>query len=263
MDIQAKITKLLRLADQKDSAEEAAVAYAQAQRLATLHGFNLSDVALDDAETEADVPLVVEDIERMALDTWGKAVAWKGALASAIADANNCKLFYRHHAEGGVSLVLYGQPADMHVVTILYRSIGEQIDRLAKSAVRNRSVLHSSGNRTYGRSFRLGAVATIRRRLPKPDATVAKHRADVDKRRELAVIGDDTQALAVSTQALARVCAAEQHLAAVRKAVDDYEKKLGLKKGSGFSSADAGGYYDGRQAAKSVTIGSPAKGLKG
>lgn len=254
--ITSKITKLLRLAEQRDSAEEAAVAYAQAQRLATLHGLNLSDVVLDAAESEQDVPLVVESIEQLTLDEWGKAVAWKVRLVSALAEANKCRSFYSSER-----VVAYGQPADLHVVAVLYRSISQQIDRLAKEAVR--CYTGREGSRSYGRSFRLGAVSEVRRRLPRPADLVQEQEQEVNKRRELAVAADNTAALAESTTSLVRVCAAREHIDAVKSAVDAYaEERLNLKAARGFAGADVRGYHDGRRAARAVSIAKPAKGLR-
>lgn len=257
--IQAKITKLLRLAEQKDSAEEAAVAYAQAQRLATLHGLNLADVALSQAESEQSVPLVVNAIEQLELEQWRKGVAWKVKLCDALVNANKCKAFY-----SSARLVAYGQPADLHTVAVLYRSIGEQSERLAKAALRSYTGT-SSGARTYGRAFRIGAVAEIRQRLPKPEDLVRERETLVNERRQLAVANDDTAALADATTALVHVCAAQQHLDQVKAALDTYAKDvLNLSgRGASFAGADSRGYYDGRNAAKAINISAPAKGLRG
>lgn len=230
--IEDKLRKLLRLAQQHDSAEEAAVAYAQAQRIATLNGLRLDEVAASEHADEPEPPLVVEKIERMCIDTSRKTVVWRSLLALALAEANNCRM---------------------------YRSITEQIERLAREAVQR---YQWDDKRRYGRGFRLGAVAEVERRLPSPNEVVKERRDDVDARRQQAIVAADAGALASSTTALARVCAAEQHLQRVSQAIDAFEVSVGLKlRKRGFASADANGYHDGRRAGQSIGIKAPAKGL--
>ena len=254
-NITDKISKLLRLADQRDSAEEAAVAYAQAQRLAVLHGLNLDDVLLSETTQSDDPPLVVADVEETVLEWWGKTVAWRYGLAATIAKCFSCDCYSQTDR-----LVVFGQPADMHNVTVLYRRIAAAIDNLAREAVKHYHGRESS--RVYGRSFRLGAVSTIGKKLASASDVVDERRAEVDEQRRLAVAADDMGKLAASTTALARVHAASEHLDRVKAAVDAYGRDvLKLRKGRDFAACTSNGYYDGRQAARGIDTAKPARAL--
>lgn len=90
--IEERVRKLLRLAQNNPSVEEAATAFAAAQKLATLHALDLDDLGSEDVGPEA--PKEVEIVRCESLDQWKKAIAWKLSLAGGVARANGCRIYY-------------------------------------------------------------------------------------------------------------------------------------------------------------------------
>lgn len=254
MNVEEKIKKLLRLAGQKDSAEEAATAYGQAQRLATLYRLNLAD--LEDAEVSELEPRQVEEIEQRLIVEWDRVVLWKMRLIAALADANACGSFYR--SGHGTGCYAYGQPSDLDAIAYMYSAIARDVDRIATAAVAAWRGRESP--RSYGRSFRLGMVATLKKRLASQRSVVAEAKEDVERARLAAI--DDLEAMATATTALARVCAIEVYQEQVEVAIGEYRKGLGLKGGQSFAGVGAG-YYDGRRAGERVSLARGARALKG
>ena len=119
-----KVRKLLALAEGKANEHESANALAQAQRL--MDEYKIEQALIEEPETETTIEeelRVWEDpIDRMG---GSKAVRWKGALASSIAKANGCYIYW-------------GQ-------------------RLAKE--------YKGNGRTWLNNYKLGAVDTIRDKL--------------------------------------------------------------------------------------------------
>jgi len=236
-----KLRKLLALAHSQTNQHEAANAFAHAQRIATLHGLDLDDLGddeNDDLSGQVAEDWRPEDVTEIELDTWGKAVAWKVRLSSHLERANNCK-GYRSKSR----LVAYGQPADLHTVAIMYREICAAVNALAREAVRDYT---GSKRRSFGRSFRLGAVAAIGRRLVSQRDTVESLRSST--------ADDNYQALAKITTAIARVDVVAQSLDAYAEA------NLSLRKGQGFTSAGRG-FARGLKAGESIGLNKPAPGL--
>ena len=246
-----RIAKLLKLAGGTPDANEAANAYANAQRLATRHALNLEDIESGLTESEAADSLPpIEGIERRVIESWDKAIAWKVSLAIAIAGANACKVYLRRGSEGYIKA--YGQPRDLDRVEYLYQAIAADVDRLARRAVAD---WDGPKSRTYGRDFRIGCAHAISSRLPSADSVIAEARLEVEEARGLACGRDDMAALGSATMALVRVDQAVVYQASVAAAVDAFETKLKLKKGAGFSGPRrASGYFDGRRAGRSVAL---------
>ncbi len=240
--IETKLRRLLALAQQQDNENEAAVAFAHAQRLATLHGFDLDSIvdpgACPPSEGEPDESAwAVAQIVEETLDEWSRAVAWKVRLSGHVQRANSCKGYYSSER-----LVSYGQASDLHVVVIMYRSICAAVDRLAREAL---SGYTGEAARSYGRSFRLGCVSAIGRRLRSQSETVESVRAELAHA--------DYQALARVTTALCRI-------EAVKSEVDKHTEGLHLRGRGGFSAA-GDGYGAGLRAGQSVDLARPARGL--
>lgn len=285
--IEEKIRKLLQLAGNNPSIEEAAVAFARAQDLATAHGLELDDIMQRAEADEAPPPprevgaIVVEQIE-----TWGKAVAWKCTLGYAISRANNCES-YRN--QGGCTApdpgyCFYGQAADVETARYIYLAIVAEVEAMAKRAVAAYAAdpevdpRWDASPRIYGRSWRMGCADAIARRMPTPAKIVEAKRLEIQQARAKALgMGSltpegfpggssMTTALAVATNALVRVDQAAQYVSKVEDALKHHGKKvLGLRSASGFAGASSSdGYAAGRAAGESVNIGvGTARALKG
>ena len=282
--IQEKIRKLLALADNNPSVEEAANAFAAAQRLATLHALDLDDLATGDEHGTADAmpePREVEKVQQRRIVRWKKVVLWQLRIIGSLARSNGCKHFYSS-GYGGVTV--YGQPSDIATVQYLYDMIAAQLDKLTRTAVRHYGItlkasydnvrdaveMGEDTPRSYGRAFRLGAVGTISNRLRTQRDEIRETRTAIEAARQLALAGGNAapaQAALVRTNgALARVERAEEYVGRVREEVTKFESGLGLGSGRGFSEGggSSGGYAAGRAAGAGVSLGGSARGaLKG
>lgn len=243
IDIEAKLRRLLALAHQQDNEHEAATAFAHAQRIATLHGLDLDDLVDANADEHdlppSSEPWSVADIDTVQIDSWKRAVAWKVRLSSHLDRANNCEGYYNPSG-----LWSYGQPADLHVVIIMYRAIVSAIDKLAREALRSYSGRVSP--KSFGRSFRLRCVAAIGKRLRAPTDEVEALRESMEP---------------TNFQALARVQTALCRIAEVKSAVERYaDEQLDLRDGRGFSAAGTG-YAEGLRAGERIDLPRPAQGL--
>lgn len=255
-NITDKIRKLLKLAADNPNVNEAAVAFAAAQDIATRHALDLDEISTDDEERHDEAPRTVEEItKRFICEFNGKAVYWKLQLADAVTDANGCKYFYNSHR----GITAYGQWSDLDTTAIMFNAIEIQIERLARDAVKvhKDQLIEEWGSlqeatdcgedspRTFGRNFRLGAVHEIGHRLRSRKETVSV------ERRNIKAVGDDT------TAALVRVDRAAEYLVRVDAAVAKFRKGLNLGGGSSFSGATGGGggYAAGRAAGRTVGLG--------
>ena len=231
-----RVRKLLALARNNPSVEEAAVAFARAQELAARLQLDLDDTSGPPEAPDADRP--VEQIDDLELDTFARAPAWLVELAEAVAHANRCGFYWRSGQRGGHAggVYCYGQPSDMAAVAYMYQAIKREVDRLARHAARGKG-------RSWGRNFRLGAVEEIGHRLQQ-----ARRRAVASAKSEAFEQGGET--------ALVRVDRALEHDQQVRDAVGIYrDEYLNLVPATGFAGAGAYGYDAGRRAGRTVTLG--------
>lgn len=265
-----RILKLIRLAQNNPSPEEAAVAFAQAQRLATRAGLQIDDLLVAAEEHEApQAPRVVGEVLQQWIDHWDRAVPWKLAIARAVLRANLCKHAISTGSGGGI--LGYGTEEHLATARYVYQAIVREVDALAQAAVaeRGRLAAWDRGEAvTYGRSWRLGCAHAIDQRMPDPEAEIEAARAEVDEARRLALTGESTPnmgALAIATNALARVEQAEDYRARVHERVTAHFDGLNLRSGRGYQGArDLSGYAAGRRAGATVGLGGGrARALKG
>jgi hypothetical protein len=249
-----RVRKLLALASNNPSIEEAAVAFARAQEIATAAGLDLDDLGSDEP---IEPPRTVESMTSEQIDSWDKAVPWKVTICHAVARANSCGTF--HYPGRGGGPVAYGQPSDLATVKYLYHAIVQQVETMAAEAIRaykanpDADPRWDESPRTYGRSWRLGCADAISQRLPRPEAVVQKVRASIAGQ----VTGD-------RSTALVRVDRAADLVASIAVARETFKKGLGLRAGSGFTGArSAGGYSAGRAAGARVSLGNSGRALKG
>ena len=162
-----KIRKLLSIA-QRDttSVGEAAAALGRAQYLAELHALDLESV---DPDAEEEDPF--HGVQEFVLDTLrGRLDPWLVGLAMVVANANGCEIATekgplgrrrpgtKRRQRARVRIIVVGYQHDFEVVEVLYRWIRGQIAGLC-------SGLGEGMGAAWRRSFRMGAVETVRRRL--------------------------------------------------------------------------------------------------
>lgn len=233
------IRKLLKLAANNPSAEEAAAAFGRAQELAAKYRLDLDDVGVEEEAEPA--PREVEKIVQQTIEHWNRAVPWKLTIAQAVARANDCRTFYVSGTHGGITA--YGQERDLQIVSYLYKAISREVDRLARLA-------NVAGGRSWGRNFRMGAADEIATRLAR-----AQRKVLAEAKEEAFARGGET--------ALVRIDRAEEYSERVSKAVDDYaDSELNLGRGVSFRDASGYGYRDGRRAGSSVAISGGGRALR-
>lgn len=253
-DVTDKIAKLLRLAGQQDNDNEAATAFAHAQKLATLHGLDLDDIDTSTDE-EPPPPREVGTILKRSIETWHKATGWQIIIARAVTRANACRYYYRSGRDGGI--VAYGQEQDVETVATMYRAIVHQCRARAKAAVRAYSAapeydpLSDVSPRTYGRDFRIGFADKVAARLRPAREVVREQRVLISERVTQSEITPGA-----SCRALARIDAAAGYLKRVDTALNDAAKSYRLRAGSGFTgAAGSSGYWSGRRAGAGASLG--------
>lgn len=137
--------KLLALGE-SDNEHEAALAVSRAQALLEAHDIAMADVT---ASTQAAEPMVEESL------TMGRRniAQWKVYLASTLARANGCSLYYV-----GPTVYVCGQRSRAERVTLFVTAVAAEIDRIALKSCKGRG-------RSYANSFRVGAVSAIQAML--------------------------------------------------------------------------------------------------
>ncbi len=224
-----KVKKLLRLAERTTNEGEAAAAAAAAQKLIERHRLDVA--AIDISEGEREVPL--EAPERTVLDgAEGRRnkCAWRGALASGVARANACRVYWT-----GPRLQIVGAPSDVATVRYLYAYLVREIDRLAAT---------KSGGKAWLHGWRMGAVSTVSQRL-----AAARDEARREARAE-AQTGGGTAIVRV-TAALARAEKAESAVEAAMAA-------MRLRKAKAAPLRAVSAYYQGQRDGHSIRLAAGA-----
>jgi hypothetical protein len=147
-----KARKLMTLGDSENE-HESALAMARAQALLERFEIELADLK---AEREA---------EPMVEGTWRcggqrAMIHWRLQVASALAEANGCSLFY-----AGPRVTVCGRRPDVHRVLKLWQWICAEVERLA------RRQCVGKGSR-YAHSFKVGAVCAIRAEIDRERAAL-------------------------------------------------------------------------------------------
>lgn len=232
-DVLDKVRKLLRLAE-SPNANEAAAAAAKAQQLIDEH--NLS-AALLSIETGVDAPdEPIEDFAKKGahLDAPARLDRWRIELASSIAYANSCRIYYTDRLSARHKIALVGRPSDADTVRYLYAHLCAEVNQLADRDGKGYG-------RTWRNNFRLGVVDTIRGKLRQQQSEF--------KQQATASLGGNSQALVRVNTALAKV---EQRGTDVR---DWMKRELKLYAGRAASSTyDHSARRAGQLAGESIRL---------
>lgn len=231
-----RVRKLLELAHNNPNVNEAANAAAAAQELMTRH-------AIGEAMLAPVADTIEEQIEADLLYAQGKKHAtWRGILAVAMAEVNQCKVFVT-----GGDLHIIGRPSDAATVRWLFTYVVREIERLCKEEAGWRG----NPGRVWCNNFKIGAVESVNTRLREAAAA-----ARAAMRREAGA--SDTMgtgsAIVLVNNALAKL---DKRSADVR-AYGQARFKLRARSASSFRS-DNGGREAGRRAGAHIEL-APAKG---
>lgn len=225
-----KVRKLLRLAERTTNEGEAAAAAAAAQKLIERHKLDIAAIDLGEAH---EAP--VEAPERAVLDgAEGRKnkCAWRGSLASGVARANACRVYWT-----GPRLQIVGAPSDVATVRYLYAYLTREIDRLAET---------KSGGKAWLHAWRMGAVATVSQRLRE-----AREEARREARAEAQASGGGGAAIVRINAGIARIERAESAVEAVMAAMK-------MRKGAPTKVRAWGAYEQGRADGANIRIAAGA-----
>lgn len=227
--LRAKLEKVLRLAGQSASPEEAASAAAFAQSLAFKYNIDLEQVRSQmrgQERTFTDYKKNTVNVGRKGMTTWH---TW---LLSTIATNNFCKLVLLNGlgADRCKYGELFGEPHNIDVVLYMYEYLEREIRRLGREAWKTAQYATDESERIWFRSYCHGAVDTVITKLN------AQRRQSEAEQAQATGTG-----LVLMTQA---------------RLTEAYElayPKLGKGRKSKMA-ADGEAYWQGRRDAQSITL---------
>jgi hypothetical protein len=241
-----KIRKLLALASNAGTPEEAATALAAAQREAARAALTEEEVRLASTPTPATAPHV-PPVSRMVHVAEGQVATWRALLCGHLSQANGCTyLVYQGHTRDPDGtyralrgLKVWGRPADVDLVDTMLAIIGGQVDALAKRAgVKGRTGLNN---------FRLGAVQVIGERV-RAAATETRQALEAEAAMDRP---GGTTALALRNLDTRQACAVAQCKAEVGRVTTRRTS----------AAPDRFAYEAGRKAGAAISL-TPAKALR-
>jgi hypothetical protein len=232
--ILVRVRNLLKLAEGGSNENESASAAAAAQKLIERHKLDAAmlDASGDEGRIDEEEVRDCED----PLDKSKSKIAWKGRLASGIARANSCRIYWQ-----GGAIQIVGAPSNVGTVRYLYSYFVREADRLAKK--------YAGNGRAWMHAWRVGLADTIAARL-----RAAREEARVDALAEAKTA--DQRGVA-----LARVNTGITRLDAQDKAVTDFMGRLRLRKGRKTSVNSSGGYTQGTVDGQHVNIANGSAAL--
>lgn len=186
-----KIKKLLALATNNSSVEEAASAMAAAQRL--MSEYQIEHAMLEDTDESGPKEAVAHDV---LYDDGGKRLPWwRWIVANALCKANECKAYV---VRPGV-LGYIGRASDAQTVRYMFTYITAEIDRLCQDASKAADVSARGKGfaKTWNNSFRVGAALEVGNRLVATQKEVFKEAEEAGKGDALAIIQEHALSLDV------------------------------------------------------------------
>ena len=177
-----RVKKLLALTIERGATpEEAATACAKAQELLFEHNLSMSQVDTSEFGIPSEK---IENVE-VNLDANTRTIGWKRSLLNCIAKNNFCSSLY---VPGTTKMHIVGKPSNVQVVEYMSVTIGAEIERLGRHAVK--FVLTKKA--AYITSFCNGATSTVISRLNEQErmnrtanaqstALVVQSKGEIDK----------------------------------------------------------------------------------
>lgn len=249
--IEDRIRKLLNLSKDSANEHEAATAAARASQMMAEHHITEAMLRLSDDSKQAE--LITEgklDGTKVA----GKRVAWKLAIASAVAESLGCEFWFH----GGAGMAL-GRESSIQAWNYTSQYLMREIDRLATErweVEKREATAHGHSARAWCNAFRVGAARAVATRLRyESEVNKAARRQRVAAAVPAAVAGDSTAD--ASIQALAIVDRDEQE---VKSRYAEISK--GFTKASAIGKVSVrSGYHAGKEAGASIRLGGGRAGL--
>lgn len=179
--VHERLHKLLAMAADASSPQEAAIAQELAKLLLERHGLYRSDIEME-----------TPSVESVELDRSKRLVPWRSLLARGLAAFVGCGSYVqRTWTEGRLSVrfVVVGRPGDIRSMKYLYQAITRALNQEADRAWK--AMQHGSSARSWKRRFRIGAAVRVSERLQD-----ARHRAEADAAgHELVLAREDVEAV--------------------------------------------------------------------
>ena len=151
-DVISTVKKLLKMAEGKSSASEAANAAAIAQTLITKHRIDVSKLSDDEEEHIKKCPPLYRS---------NNITHWRSDLGHWITKLNGCVMYHANYNDGTKGLGVVGRPSDVLFCRWLFDHCCKEIDRLAKEAM----TAGKGTGKKWSNSFRHGAVNIISQRM--------------------------------------------------------------------------------------------------
>ncbi len=160
--VKERIQKLLAMASDSSSPQEAAIAARRVQKLMSAYNLEMVDVVADDIRDE-------DNVIKAHTDSWYKRrPGYLDWIEIAVAKAFNCETRTEWRTRRGVDYsvcVIYGYKTDVEVATWLCNYIYVQLDNLAKKVVVPPDYRDRGLGRRYMADWRKGAAAEISDRI--------------------------------------------------------------------------------------------------
>lgn len=267
-----RVRKLLKLAENAGSEEEAALAAARAAELMAEHKLSQAELSLasgDDKSREAITEGKVGNAKR-------KRIAWQSTIANAVAKSYGCKQFWR-----GADITIYGRESSVQATTYTSQYLFNEVERLCESAYAKEPPEWSevyrwndalrkyvlkrvrSNGRAWKNAFRNGAANAIALRLVseveerRKRARAAARAAVLEVRRRHDAGEIDASKLPAPDGALILV---EREQAEVDQSYKVRSKGFKTASPMGYTSSRSG-YSSGREAGEKIAIGGKRAGL--
>lgn len=244
-----RVRKLLSLSQRTSSEAEAAEAASRAASL--MEDYQLSEalVRLDEPSAKPE-PIIKDLLEPDSAAHGSKRVAWKEAIAQAVADDLGVQLYYWYtRVDGRKSTEIRGMGRESSIQAWRYtcQYLWRAVNELAELAWDGGQ--DTSSTRAWKNAFRVGCASRLAVRL-------AEKRSALDVARDAAkaaALGqDDRTALAMTV--------VEKDRDEVKRGYDDMAKGWGSAKSIGqVTSQD--GYRAGKAAGDSISLGNSRAGL--
>jgi hypothetical protein len=239
-----RVQKLLSLAKSANNEHEAASAAQRAADLMAKHELSEAELQLSTGQARA-----VEGMHEALIDkAKERRVAWKSTIASGVANAYGCHMFWR-----AASICVFGRLSATQAVSYTCLYLWAEVERLTDEAWAKTGIVPSKRTtKAWKNAFRVGAANAIAGRLwHETRVRKAAVKTALNMEATLGQLSNTSQALMVVDQKQEEVDTA-------------YERMIkGFRKGTAIGRTSRRDAYErGRAAGETVAIGVQRAGLK-
>lgn len=158
--IRERIRKLLALADNNPSPEEAALAASKASELALEYGLEIDRIR----EERGEKPLPPEWFY-MDEEALSDPHSWVGQLGQAVCEANGCRFIFVDCGPIGWKLAGVGRKDAQDIVRLTYAYISESLRRTQRKYIMKAQLGSAKARREYRYAYRMGYSMTVAKRI--------------------------------------------------------------------------------------------------